>query len=72
MENLTITKTSITWDVITSKFGKEIKRSHQILKHGNHISVSEIMYIEGEHKRCDLTHVPIELISKIKDLKESY
>lgn len=66
MENLKIDKTEITWETTKTKFGSEIKYKSQILNHGDHISISKIMYVNGEFKRQDLTHIPIALIDKIK------
>jgi hypothetical protein len=68
MENLKIELTEITWENTKTKFGSEIKYKNQILNHGDHISVSKTMYVNGEYKRQDLTHIPIELIDKIKSL----
>jgi hypothetical protein len=68
MENLKIEKTEITWENTKTKFGSEIKYKNQILNQGDHISISKIMYVNGEYKLEQLTHIPIELIDKIKSL----
>lgn len=69
MENLKIEKSEITWETTKIKFGSEIKYKNQILNHGDHISISKIMYVNGVYKRQDLTHIPLELIDKIKSLE---
>jgi hypothetical protein len=69
MENLNIEKTKITWERTKEKYGNEIKYKNQILNHGDHISVSKEMYVNGELKHQDLTHIPLELIDKIKSLE---
>lgn len=69
MENLKIEKTEITWETTKTKFGSEIKYKNQILNHGDHISISKIMYVNGEYNLQQLTHIPIELIDKIKSLE---
>lgn len=69
MENLNIERTKITWERTKLKLGSEIKYKNQILKHGDHISVSKEIYVNGELKHQDLTHIPLELIDKIKALE---
>ena len=69
MENLRIEKTQITWDRTKQKYGSEIKYKTQILRHGDHISVSKEMSVNGEVKHQDLVHIPIELIEKIMALE---
>lgn len=71
MENLNIDTSEITWERTKYKFGCEIKYKSQIIHHGDHISISKDMFIGGELKRQDLTHIPLELIDKIKDLLPS-
>ena len=68
MKNLKIDKTEITWERTKPRFGSEITYKSQILKHKDHISISRETYINGEYKRSDLAHIPLELIDKIKDL----
>lgn len=68
MENLSIEKTEITWERTKKKHGSIITYKNTILRHDNHISISKTMYINGEYKRTNLAHIPIELIDKIKDL----
>jgi len=68
MGNVKIEETEITWESTKTKFGSEIKYKNQILNHGDHISVSKTMYVNGVYKRNDLTHIPIGLIDKIKSL----
>lgn len=71
MENLKIEKSKITWNQTKSKHGSEIKYKNQILNHGDHISIRKEMYVNGELKHQDLTHIPLELIDNIKALKHS-
>lgn len=68
MENLKIEKKEISWETKKTKFGIQIKYKNKILKHSSHISISKTMYINGEYKHLDLTHIPIELINKINSL----
>lgn len=68
MENLIVGKNHITWERV-HKNKKEVKYKSRILNHGNHISVSKEMYVNGEFKHIDLTHIPLELIDKIKELE---
>ena len=68
MENLNIEKKEITWERTKSKNGSLINYKSQILKHSDHISISKTMYVDGEYKHTDLTHIPLELIDRIKDL----
>jgi len=70
MENLNITKTEITWERTHKKFDSEFKYKSQILNHGDHISISRLMYIDGKLKNQDLTHIPLELIDEIKKIKQ--
>ena len=67
MENLNIGKTKITWEK-TSKNNCRIKYKNEIIRHVDHISIHKTMYSNGNIKRTELTHIPIELIDKIKDL----
>lgn len=69
MENLNIEKSKITWERTKEKFGSEIKYKNQIINHGDHISVLQVMFVNGEWKNHELTHIPIELIDKIKSLE---
>lgn len=68
MENLKIEKSEITWENTKTKFGSEIKYKNQIIRHIDHISISKTMYVNGDYKRQELTHVPLELIDSIKSL----
>lgn len=71
MENLNIETAKITWERTKEKHGSEIKYKNQIINHGDHISVSKEMWVNGELKRQDLTHIPLELIDKIKTLESA-
>ncbi len=68
MENLKVLSSSIMWEQSKIRFGKKITYLNEILVHKEHISISKTMLIDGEIKRSDLTHIPIELIDKIKSL----
>ena len=65
MENLNVEKTRITWELTKEKYESEIKYKNHILNHGDHISVRKEMYVNGELKHQDLTHIPLELNKKI-------
>lgn len=68
MENLNIEKSKITWEETKTKFGSEIKYKNQILRHKDHISVSKLMYVNGELKYANLAHIPIKILDEIKFL----
>ncbi len=59
----------ITWEITKIRFGSAIKYKNKILNHGDHISVSKILYINGQYARQDLIHIPIKLIDKIRALE---
>lgn len=69
MNNLKTTDTEISWDTEKVRDNTKFTYKTTIRNHGDHVSVNKIMYVNGDYKRDDLTHIPIQLISKIKDLK---
>ena len=70
MENLKIEKNSIYWERTKTKHDSIILYKNEILRHDDHFSISKIMFVDGEIKHSDLTSIPIELIDKLKDLKQ--
>ena len=70
MENLKITDTEITWEVTKQKFGSKIKYENSIINHGDHISVTKSMTVNGENRQLDMVHIPIELIDEIKKIPQ--
>jgi len=71
MENLNIGDFEITWDRNKTKHNSKITYKNEIIKYDNHISMTKTMYVDGVFKRQDLTHIPLELLDKIKDLSIS-
>lgn len=70
MENLKIKKHQINWDRTKQKHQNNIVYKNQILRHKDHISISKEMYVNGVLERQDLTHIPIELIDKLKGIEQ--
>lgn len=66
MKNLNIIYSEITWERTKSRFNSEVKYKSKILNHGDHISVSKDMYLDGVLKTSDSVHIPIEVIKLIK------
>jgi hypothetical protein len=69
MKNLKIEGSQITWEEIKDRFGSEFKYENEIIRNGDHIAIYQKMYIDGELKNDNITHVPFELIDSIKKLK---
>ena len=67
MENLKITDEEITWWRTKIKHGSEIQYKTTILNHGDHISITKAMYVDGVMNNQELTHVPNELLPKIAE-----
>lgn len=68
MRNLEISQSEITWEKTNTKFGSEILYKNQVFRHVDHISICKTTYVDGEYKRDDLIHIPLELIDAIKAL----
>lgn len=70
MENVSITEKEITWERTKKRFNSEIKYKSKALNHGDVISIQTQIFVDGKIVNDDLTHLPIELIDKMKDLRE--
>lgn len=71
MQDLKITDSSIAWTQKKERFGSPIEYRTEIFNCGDHIGIIRDMVVNGEVKNSDLVHIPLELINKIKDLKET-
>ena len=70
MKNLKIEETEITWETKNIRHGSNITREYLVLNHGDHLSLSCVMRVEGKIKNTEMVHLPLELIDNLKDLKE--
>ena len=68
MKNLKLENSKITWELHKTKFGQKIIREYTLIRHDNYYSISTVTSVKGGVKNVELTHIPVELIDKIKKL----
>ena len=69
MSKYEITDKEIKWTEVKKKFNTLHFHTTTILKHDDHISIHKVHVVNGKQVRDELTHVPLELLDKIKNLK---
>lgn len=68
-EYISISDTKIIWKRKTYKYGKELIYESLALNHGEYVSITKQLIIDGKTEDIDLVHIPLEVIDLIKNLK---